>query len=163
MDHTRKKSKAIVDAYVAAKELKLAAACTDSRRFDPIWLYERATAMDEPHDENERRCSARALIKAGHAILAHARPDLAGEVFEKAFLFLNDSKSGMLRSKAMASVVLSWERVGKPRSAAAFIARALQRIEELRGEKSKARQEKQLARALERAKQVKLPKIIKAR
>jgi hypothetical protein len=35
MDEKRKNSKAIVDAYVSAREINLAARCTDSRHFDP--------------------------------------------------------------------------------------------------------------------------------
>lgn len=162
MNPIRRNSKLIVDAYVLAKEIKLAAASTSSRHFDPVWLYERAMAVPEPPDEKERRCSARALIKAGHAILDHARPDLAGETFEKAYLLLNDSKSVMLRAKAMAGVVLCWQRMGQPRSGAAFVARALQRVSAMRGEKAKARQEKQLDRAMEKAKKVKLPQTIKS-
>lgn len=85
MDQTRKNCKAILDAYVAAKEIKLAATCNASRQFDPVWLHERILAMPEPPDARERRCSARALITAGHALIQHARPDLAGDVFEKAY------------------------------------------------------------------------------
>jgi hypothetical protein len=106
MKQERKNSKAIVDAYVVAKEIRLAAKRSDSRLFDPAWLYERSIAMPEPPDERERRCSAGALLRAGQAVLEHARPDLAGEVFEKAYLMLSDTKSGALRSKAIAGVVL---------------------------------------------------------
>lgn len=162
MDQARRNSKPIVDAYVAAKEIKCIAACTDSRHFDPVFLYEKATALPEPPDARERRFPARCLILAGHAILTHARPELAGEVFEKAFLLLSDSKSGTLRSKAMAGVLLSWERMGHPRSGAAFINRALKSIEDSQGEKAKLRQEKRLSKAIEKAKEVKLPKVIKA-
>ncbi len=124
-------------------------------------LYEKAIALGEPPDARERRFSARYLILAGHAILTHARPELAGEVFEKAFLLLSDSKSGALRSKAMAGVLLSWEKMGHPRSGAAFINRALQGIEDSQGEKAKLRQEKHLAKAVEKAREVKLPKVVK--
>jgi hypothetical protein len=51
--------------------------------------------------------------------------------------------------------------MGSPRSGAAFINRALQRVEGLRGDKAKAKQEKQLTKAIEKAKQVKMPRPIK--
>jgi hypothetical protein len=38
MDQGRQDSKAIVDAYVVAKEIKVAGRCTASRHFDPAWL-----------------------------------------------------------------------------------------------------------------------------
>jgi|SRR5579875_3557441 len=162
MNPERKNSKAILDSYVAAKEINLAAGCTDSRHFDPVWLYERVLAMPEPPDQKEKRCSARAMIKAGHALLVHARPDLAGEVFEIAYVLLFDTKSGMLCSKAMAGIVMSWEQMGKPKAGAAFVERALRHVEQLLGEKTKQRRQTQLTKAMERAKRVKLPRTIKA-
>lgn len=159
MDPNRQKSKAILDAYVLAKEIKLVAGCTDSRHFDPVSLYERAVAMPEPPDQKERRCSARALIEAGHAILDHARPDLAGVIFEKAYLLLSHTKSGMLRSRAMAGVILCWERMGKPAYGSGFIERALTTIEKQRGHKAREKQQKQLSKAIDKAKQIQLPRL----
>jgi hypothetical protein len=71
------------------------------------------------------------------------------------------TKLRLSQSKAMAGVMLCWERMGSPRSGAAFINRALQRVEGLRGDKAKAKQEKQLTKAIEKAKQVKMPRPIK--
>jgi hypothetical protein len=158
MDAERKKSKAICDAYVLSKEISLAAKKHDSKYFDPIWLYEKVVALPEPPDARERRAAARAFLHAGQAMLNCARPDLAAEVFEKAVLLLQDSKSGALRSKAIAGVTISWTQMGKPSSGERFIARTLQHIEDKQGEKSRIRQEKQLERITEKSQKPKLPK-----
>lgn len=158
MDPERKKSKAICDAYVLAKEIKLAAKKHESKYFDPIWLYEKVVALPEPPDAREHRAAARAFLHAGQAMLNCARPDLAAEVFEKAVLLLQDCKSGALRSKAIAGLTVSWTQMGKPSSGERFVARTLQRIEDKQGERSRIRQEKQLKRITEKSKEPKLPK-----
>lgn len=161
MDPSRQKSKAILDAYVLAKEIKLIAACTDSRHFDPVSLFERASNLPEPPDQKERRCSSRALIKAGHAILQHDRPDLAGVIFEKAYLLLSDTKSGKLRSHAMAGVLLCWERMGNPSHGSAFIQRVLLTIENEHGPRAKEKQQRQLTKAIDKDEQIQLPRLVK--
>lgn len=162
MDRERQKSKAVCDAYVLAKEIALAAKKYESRHFDPVWLYEKVLVLPEPPDAKEQRAAARAFILAGHAILSCGRPELAGEVFEKAVLLLNHSKSSKLRSKAIAGVAVSWEQMGKPRAAERWTERALQQIEESQGQRARAKQERQLADTFEKLKQPKLPRRLRA-
>jgi hypothetical protein len=141
----------VIAAFVAAKEIRLYAARSKSRRFNPAWLYERILQLPDPPDERERRFQARAMIKAGHAILRHSRPELAAEVFEKAVALMQDSGSGLLRAKAMAGVVLAWECMGHPRSGSEFVARANRRFEEKHGRRSALRQQKQFERIVRAA------------
>lgn len=149
MRKERQHSTAIVSSFVRSKEIRLVARRSESKHFDPNWLFERCMTAPEPPDTKELRCLVRSLIVAAHALIKNGRPNLAGELFERAFLLLNDQRGvTSLRAKCLAGIMRSWNLMGRPSSGSGFTSRAMQNIEQSLGTRTAALQERQLRKAV---------------
>jgi hypothetical protein len=56
---------------------------------------------------------------------------------------------------------LSWQQMGKPKVAEAFITKTLAKLAAEKGDRARLKQERQLEDAMEKAKKVRLPKRIR--